>query len=189
MFRSTMQVARRFAGIDLDLIADAGMAITGVTLAALAAWTPWGAAAIGPVWLRAVLPLLVGVAAGAAPPSAARHVDRDMGGYRAPIRYNEPSARGLGVVRSLRRRLFAWRARQPAPFGSLRRRQRGHDHRGPVRPVCHPARGCLASRRLRLHPSVPDGEERGTAAAGRAGRGRPSAPGSPGSCTISSRIT
>jgi len=55
-----MQVARRFAGIDLDLIADAGMAITGVTLAALAAWTPWGAAVIGPVWLRAVLPLLVG---------------------------------------------------------------------------------------------------------------------------------
>ena len=55
-----MQVARRFAGIDLDLISDAGMAITGVTLAALAAWTPWGAAAIGPMWLRAVLPLLVG---------------------------------------------------------------------------------------------------------------------------------
>jgi signal transduction histidine kinase len=55
-----MQVARRFAGTDLDLIADAGMAITGVTLAALAVWMPWGAAAIGPVWLRAVLPLLVG---------------------------------------------------------------------------------------------------------------------------------
>jgi signal transduction histidine kinase len=56
-----MQVTRRFAGIDLDLIADAGMAITGVTLAAFAAWTPWGAAVIGPVWLRAVLPLLVGL--------------------------------------------------------------------------------------------------------------------------------
>ena len=55
-----MQAARRFAGIDLDLVADAGVAIAGVTLAAVAAWTPWGAAVIGPVWLRAVLPLLVG---------------------------------------------------------------------------------------------------------------------------------
>ena len=55
-----MQVVRRLAGLDLDLIADAGMAVAGAGLTALAAWTPEGAAAIGPVWLRAVLPLLVG---------------------------------------------------------------------------------------------------------------------------------
>jgi signal transduction histidine kinase len=57
-----MQVARRLSGLDLDLVADVGVAIAGVTLVAVAAWaTPWGAAVIGPVWLRAVLPLLVGV--------------------------------------------------------------------------------------------------------------------------------
>ena len=55
-----MQVVRRLAGVNLDLIADAGLAITGVTLAAIASWTPWGAAVIGPVWLRALLPVLVG---------------------------------------------------------------------------------------------------------------------------------
>ena len=40
-----MQVVRRLAGVDLDLIADAGMAVAGAGLTALAAWTPEGAAA------------------------------------------------------------------------------------------------------------------------------------------------
>ena len=55
-----MQAVRRLAGVDLDLVTDAGVAIAGVALTALAAWAPWGAAVIGPVWLRAVLPLLAG---------------------------------------------------------------------------------------------------------------------------------
>jgi signal transduction histidine kinase len=56
----SMQVIRRLAGVNLDLITDAGLAITGVALVAIAAWTPWGASVIGPVWLRVLLPLLVG---------------------------------------------------------------------------------------------------------------------------------
>jgi signal transduction histidine kinase len=59
-FGASMQVARRLSGLDLDLVADAGVTIAGVGLAAFAMWSPWGAAVIGPVWLRAVLPLLLG---------------------------------------------------------------------------------------------------------------------------------
>lgn len=55
-----MQAARRLAGVDLDLVEDAGVAIAGVGLTVFAMWTPWGAAVIGAVWLRAVLPLLLG---------------------------------------------------------------------------------------------------------------------------------
>jgi signal transduction histidine kinase len=55
-----MQLARRLVGVDLDLITDLGIGIVGVGLTALAAWAPGGGAIIGPIWLRAVLPLLVG---------------------------------------------------------------------------------------------------------------------------------
>jgi signal transduction histidine kinase len=59
-----MQAVRRVAGADLDMIVDTGIAITGVTLTALAAWAPSGlvgAAIAGPPWLLALLPLLMGV--------------------------------------------------------------------------------------------------------------------------------
>ncbi len=55
-----MQVVRRLSGLDLDLVADAGVTTAGVGLTAFAMATPWGAAVIGPVWLRAVLPLVFG---------------------------------------------------------------------------------------------------------------------------------
>jgi signal transduction histidine kinase len=55
-----MQAARRVTGLDLDLVADAGVTVAGVGLTALAAWIPSSAAVVGPVWLRAVLPLLLG---------------------------------------------------------------------------------------------------------------------------------
>jgi signal transduction histidine kinase len=58
-----MQAVRRVTGIDLDMIVDAGMAIVGVTLTALAAWAPaglTGTAIAGPTWLLALLPLLLG---------------------------------------------------------------------------------------------------------------------------------
>jgi len=58
-----MQAVRRVAGTDPDVIVDAGLAIAGVTLTALAAWAPsglTGTAIAGPSWLLALLPLLMG---------------------------------------------------------------------------------------------------------------------------------
>jgi signal transduction histidine kinase len=60
-----MQVVQRWAGGDQGVIADAGIGITGAGLIAIAAWGPppglIGTAMIpGPLWLRAVLPLLLG---------------------------------------------------------------------------------------------------------------------------------
>jgi signal transduction histidine kinase len=58
-----MQAIRRFAGLDLDVIVDIGMAIAGVGLTTLAAWGPAGVpggTTVGPLWLRTLLPLLMG---------------------------------------------------------------------------------------------------------------------------------
>jgi signal transduction histidine kinase len=58
-----MQAVRRVAGVDLGTIVDAGIAVAGVTLTALAAWAPsglTGTALTGPSWLLAALPLLMG---------------------------------------------------------------------------------------------------------------------------------
>jgi signal transduction histidine kinase len=59
-----MQVVRRFAGRDPGMVTDAGMAIAGAGLTAVAAWDPAGPVgtkAAGPLWLLALLPLLIGV--------------------------------------------------------------------------------------------------------------------------------
>jgi signal transduction histidine kinase len=61
-----MQAVRRLAGGDQGVIADVGIGIVGAGLIALAAWGPppglFGTAMIpGPLWLRAVLPVLLGV--------------------------------------------------------------------------------------------------------------------------------
>jgi signal transduction histidine kinase len=61
-----MQAVQRLAGGDQSVIADAGIGIVGAGLIAMAAWGPppglFGTAMIpGPLWLRAVLPLLLGV--------------------------------------------------------------------------------------------------------------------------------
>ena len=61
-----MQAVRRLAGGDQGAIADTGIGIVGAGLIAMAAWGPppglFGTAMIpGPLWLRAVLPLLLGV--------------------------------------------------------------------------------------------------------------------------------
>jgi signal transduction histidine kinase len=58
-----MQAVRRVAGVDLDLIVDAGLGIGGAGLTALAAWAPaglTGTAIAGPPWLLVLLPLLMG---------------------------------------------------------------------------------------------------------------------------------
>jgi signal transduction histidine kinase len=58
-----MQAVRRFAGGDPGMITDAGLAIAGVGLIAVAEWDPAGLAGTriaGPPWLLALLPLLVG---------------------------------------------------------------------------------------------------------------------------------
>ena len=58
-----MQAVRRFAGGDPGVIVDAGMAIAGAGLTAVAAWGPAGLAGTkvaGPPWLLALLPLLMG---------------------------------------------------------------------------------------------------------------------------------
>jgi signal transduction histidine kinase len=58
-----MQAVRRFAGDDRGVMLDAGIAIAGVGLTAVAAWDPAGLAGTafaGPLWLRALLPLLMG---------------------------------------------------------------------------------------------------------------------------------
>jgi len=61
-----MQAVRRLAGGDPRVIADAGLGIAGGGLIAIAAWGPppglIGTAMIpGPLWLRALLPLFLGV--------------------------------------------------------------------------------------------------------------------------------
>ena len=58
-----MQVVRRFAGGDPGLIVDAGMAIAGAGLTAVAAWGPAGLVGTeiaGPRWLLVLLPVLMG---------------------------------------------------------------------------------------------------------------------------------
>jgi signal transduction histidine kinase len=60
-----MQAVRHFGGGDAGLIADAGIAIGGAGLAAVAAWGPAGPVGTtiaGPLWLLALLPLFVGAA-------------------------------------------------------------------------------------------------------------------------------
>jgi signal transduction histidine kinase len=60
-----MQAVRRFAGGDPGTITDAGIAIAGAGLTAVAAWDPAGLAGTriaGPPWLLAVLPLYMGAA-------------------------------------------------------------------------------------------------------------------------------
>ena len=60
-----MQAVRRLAGGDPGPLVDAGVAITGAGLTAVAAWDSRvlaGTEAAGPLWLRVLLPLLVGAA-------------------------------------------------------------------------------------------------------------------------------
>src|SRR6516165_9114153 len=59
-----MQAVRRWAGGDPGVIADAGMGILAAGLTAVAVWGPpglIGTTLAGPVWLLALLPLLMGV--------------------------------------------------------------------------------------------------------------------------------
>ncbi|HEY3868823.1 MAG TPA: sensor histidine kinase, partial [Actinocrinis sp.] len=58
-----MNAWRRFAGGDPDAVRDTGSAVAGAVLTALAAWMPTGvigAPVTGPLWLRVLLPPLVG---------------------------------------------------------------------------------------------------------------------------------
>jgi signal transduction histidine kinase len=60
-----VQAVRRFAGGDPAMITDAGIAIAGAGLIAVAAWDPAGLTGIrisGPPWLLVLLPLLIGAA-------------------------------------------------------------------------------------------------------------------------------
>src|SRR6266702_5399473 len=60
-----MQAVRRFAGGDPGMVVDAGIAIAGAGLTAVAAWDPaglTGTATAGPPWLLVMLPLLMGAA-------------------------------------------------------------------------------------------------------------------------------
>ncbi|MGH3122044.1 MAG: sensor histidine kinase, partial [Streptosporangiaceae bacterium] len=60
-----MQVVRRFAGGDPGTVVDAGIAIAGAGLTAVAAWDPGGLVgtkAAGPPWLLVLLPLYMGAA-------------------------------------------------------------------------------------------------------------------------------
>jgi signal transduction histidine kinase len=60
-----VQAMRRLAGGDPALIADAGIAIAGAALTAVAAWDPTGLAGTklaGPAWLLVLLPLVMGAA-------------------------------------------------------------------------------------------------------------------------------
>src|SRR5260370_37208011 len=53
----------RAAGANPGAVADAGFAIAGIGVAAVAEWGPKaqiGTLVVGPLWLRAVLPLLIG---------------------------------------------------------------------------------------------------------------------------------
>ena len=59
-----MQAVRRVAGVDPGMIVDAGLGIAAAGLTAIAVWGPpglIGTAITGPAWLRALLPLLMGV--------------------------------------------------------------------------------------------------------------------------------
>ena len=60
----SMQAVRRFAGEDLDMIVDAGLGTVAAGLTAAAAWGPrgliGGTTIAGPLWLRVLLPLLIG---------------------------------------------------------------------------------------------------------------------------------
>jgi hypothetical protein len=67
----SVQLTRRSAGratlrgtrLEPGAVTDASIAITGIALTALAAWGhpgPLGTPIAGPLWLRAVLPLLFG---------------------------------------------------------------------------------------------------------------------------------
>ena len=59
-----MRAVRRWAGGDPGIIADAGMGILAAGLTAVAVWGPpglIGTPVTGPAWLRALLPLLMGV--------------------------------------------------------------------------------------------------------------------------------
>jgi signal transduction histidine kinase len=57
-----MQAVQRFAGGDPGVILDAGIALAGAALTAIAAWGSYGLIGTihGPGWLRALLPLLLG---------------------------------------------------------------------------------------------------------------------------------
>ena len=58
-----MRVARRAVVVDPGTLLDAGLAVAGTGLIAVAAWvplTPQGTAIAGPLWLLVVLPLLIG---------------------------------------------------------------------------------------------------------------------------------
>jgi signal transduction histidine kinase len=58
-----MEAVRRFAGGDPGMITDAGMAIAGAGLTAVAVWDPAGLVGTrtaGPLWLLALLPVLIG---------------------------------------------------------------------------------------------------------------------------------
>ena len=60
-----MQAVRRLAAGDPGLVTDAGIAIAGTGLTAVAAWDPaglLGTTIAGPTWLLALLPLLMGAA-------------------------------------------------------------------------------------------------------------------------------
>jgi len=60
-----MQAVRWLEGVDPGVIADAGLGIAAAGLTAAAAWGPAGLvgpAVVGPWWLRALLPLLLGAA-------------------------------------------------------------------------------------------------------------------------------
>jgi signal transduction histidine kinase len=62
-YRQSMEAARRIVGRDPGLVVDAGLAITGVGLAAVAAWGPAGlvgAPIAGRAWLLALWPFLFG---------------------------------------------------------------------------------------------------------------------------------
>ncbi len=64
-YRRGMQAVRRLAaGGDLGVIADAGLGFAAAVLTAAAAWGPrgliGGTSIAGPLWLRALLPLLIG---------------------------------------------------------------------------------------------------------------------------------
>jgi signal transduction histidine kinase len=59
-----MQAVRRLAGVDPGMVVDAALGIIAAGLTAAAAWGPRGLIAgstiVGPLWLRALLPLLMG---------------------------------------------------------------------------------------------------------------------------------
>jgi len=59
----SVRLTRRAAGLEPGAVADAGIAIAGIALTALAAWGhagQIGTPIAGPLWLRAALPLLLG---------------------------------------------------------------------------------------------------------------------------------